>query len=154
VAQLACRAAARLGMSGDERRSIETAARLHDIGEIGIPDEWLGRAGPLLEGELEVVRSHAVMGARLLEPLGGAAAYVRSHHERPDGTGYPDRLREDEIPLGAAVIGVAEAYDAMTHARPYRPSVSPFEARREILRVRGTQFLPRAVDAVLEALPA
>jgi response regulator RpfG family c-di-GMP phosphodiesterase len=154
VADLAVRCAERLGMSARERRGVETAARLHDIGEVGIPEELIARPGPLSQDELLVVRTHAAVGARLLAPLGDAAVYVRHHHERPDGTGYPDRLPEDEIPLGAALVGVAEAYDAMTHARPYHPAAAPSEARREILRLRGVQFVPRAVDALLDVLPS
>ena len=154
VAELATRAAARLGLSARERRDVATAARLHDIGEVGVPEELLVRAGPLSPSEVDVVRAHAVLGARLLEPLGAAATLVRHHHERADGDGYPDGLREDRIPIGAAVIGVAEAYDAMTHARPYSRTLSSSEARREILRLRGAQFVPPAADAVLEVLSA
>ena len=154
VALLAGEAARRLGLSPRERRTVETAARLHDIGEVGIPQEILSRPGPLSGEEMEIVRGHAAVGARLLEPLGEASRLVRHHHERPDGSGYPDRLREDEIPLGAGLIAVAEAFDAMTHARPYHRSLLALEARREILRLRGVQFVPSAVDAVLEVLPA
>ncbi len=79
---------------------------------------------------------------------------MRHHHERPDGLGYPDGLREGQIPVGAALIGVAEAYDAMTHARPYQRALTPTEARREILRLRGVQFVADAVDALAEVIPA
>jgi HD-GYP domain-containing protein (c-di-GMP phosphodiesterase class II) len=154
VAETATRAGERLGLSARERRAIETGARLHDIGEVGVPEELLSRAGPLSAQEMDVVRSHAMLGARLLAPLGDAATLVRHHHERPDGLGYPDGLVEDTIPIGAALIGVAEAFDAMTHARPYHRTLSTTEARREILRLRGTQFVPRAVDALIETLPA
>ena len=94
-----------------------------------------------------------MLGARILAPLGEAAAFVRHHKERPDGTGYPDGLRGDDIPIGAAIIGVAEAYDAMTHHRAWRPTRSRREALEEIARARGTQFVPAAADALL-ALPA
>jgi response regulator RpfG family c-di-GMP phosphodiesterase len=154
VAELAGRCASRLGMSSRQRRAVEAAGRLHDIGEVGVPEDLLSRAGPLSSQEMELVRAHAAVGARLLSPLGEAASYVRHHHERPDGLGYPDRLLETEIPLGAALVGVAEAYDAMTHARPYRAALSPAEARREILRLRGVQFVPAAADALVEVLPA
>jgi len=103
---------------------------------------------------LTMVESHADVGARLIEHLGEAATFVRHHHERPDGLGYPDGLREGQIPVGAALIGVAEAYDAMTHSRPYHRTLTPTEARREILRMRGVQFLPDAVDALLPVIPA
>jgi response regulator RpfG family c-di-GMP phosphodiesterase len=152
VATLAGRMAAQLGLSPRLRSVIETAARLHDVGEVGVPDVLLQRRGPLAPDEMEVVRSHCVLGARLLAPFGEAAAFVRHHHERPDGTGYPDRLRGDDIPLGAAIVGVAEAFDAMTHARPYRPSRSRAQALEEVRTLRGTQFVPAAADALL-ALP-
>jgi response regulator RpfG family c-di-GMP phosphodiesterase len=154
VSDVVRRAADRLGLTPRERRALDTAARLHDIGEVGVPEELLARPGPLNGEEMDVVRAHAVVGARLLEPLGDAARLVRHHHERPDGLGYPDGLREAEIPFGAGLIGVAEAYDAMTHARPYHAILSPYEARAEILRLRGVQFLPRAVDVVLDVIPA
>jgi HD-GYP domain-containing protein (c-di-GMP phosphodiesterase class II) len=154
VSEVVRRAGERLGLPPRERRALETAARLHDIGEVGVPEELLSRPGPLNAEEMDVVRAHAVVGARLLEPLGDAARLVRHHHERPDGMGYPDGLREDDIPLGSGLIGVAEAYDAMTHARPYHPALSPLAARGEILRLRGVQFLPRAVDVVLDVIPA
>lgn len=154
VSELAGRAAERTGVDARGRAAIVTAARLHDIGEVGIPEALLARPGPLNAEEMDVVRSHASVGGRLLESLGEPATLIRHHHERPDGSGYPDRLVEDQIPIGSALIGVAEAYDAMTHARPYHATYSPSEARREILRLRGTQFVPRAVDAILDVLPA
>ncbi|HVG93969.1 MAG TPA: HD domain-containing phosphohydrolase [Planctomycetota bacterium] len=154
VAEVVRRACDGLGLSPRERSALLTAAHLHDIGEVGVPEELLSRAGPLNSEEMDVVRAHAAVGARLLEPLGDAARLIRHHHERPDGLGYPDGLREDQIPFGAALIGVAEAYDAMTHARPYHPVLAPGDARREILRLRGVQFVPSAVDVVLGVIPA
>ena len=135
-----CGPPSRLGLTARERSELETAARLHDIGEVGVPEELLSRAGPLSREEMDVVRAHAVLGARLLEPLGGAARLVRHHHERPDGTGYPDGLTEEAIPVSSALIGVAEAYDAMTHAPPYHatrdrlrgPARDPPPARRAV----------------------
>ena len=153
VSEWVGRAAERLGLGARERAAAITAASLHDIGEVGVPEALLNREGPLNAEEMNVVRSHATVGARLLESLGEPAILIRHHHERPDGEGYPDRLVEDRIPIGAALIGVGEAYDAMTHTRPYHRTYSPTEARREILRLRGTQFVPRAVDALLDVLP-
>jgi HD-GYP domain-containing protein (c-di-GMP phosphodiesterase class II) len=101
---------------------------------------------------MDLVRAHAAVGSRLLEGLGEVALYVRHHHERPDGTGYPDGLSGARIPLGAAIVGAAEAYDAMTHARPFRRAVSPAEAAAEMAARRGTQFVPEAADALLEAV--
>jgi len=152
VSRLAGAVAGELGLSPRLRRVIEMAARLHDVGEVGIPDSVLHRNGPLDAGEQAVVRMHPIIGAQILEPFGEAAAFVRHHHERPDGRGYPDRLREGQIPIGAAVIGVTEAFDAMTSPRPYRRSRTRREALAEIDRLSGTQFVVEAADALL-ALP-
>lgn len=153
VAELSVTMAEALGLSPRLQEVIRTAARLHDVGEVGVPDEVLTHAGPLGSREREILRMHPVVGARILAPLGEAAAFVRHHKERPDGTGYPDGLRGDDIPIGAAIIGVAEAYDAMTHHRAYRPTRSRREALDEVARGRGTQFVPEAADALL-TLPA
>ena len=152
VARIAAAMTDQLGLSPRLTRVIEMAARLHDVGEVGIPDDVLKGEGPLDEGEQAVIRMHPIIGAQILEPFGEAAAFVRHHHERPDGRGYPDRLREDQIPIGAAVIGVAEAFDAMTSPRPYRKSRTRREALAEIDRLSGTQFVVAAADALL-ALP-
>jgi response regulator RpfG family c-di-GMP phosphodiesterase len=153
VARLARAIATEMGLSPRLTGVIETAARLHDVGEVGVPDRLLQREGPLRPSERAVVETHAVLGARILAPFGEAAAFVRHHHERFDGRGYPDGLAGEEIPLGATIVGVAEAYDAITHRRPYRPSRSRAEAREEIARLKGVQFAPGAADALL-ALPA
>ena len=152
VARIAGEIATVLELSPRLRGVIGTAARLHDVGEVGVPDAVLQREGPLSEAEREVVRTHPVVGARILQPFGEAAAFVRHHHERPDGRGYPDGLRGDAIPLGAGIIGVAEAYEAMTSARPYRPSRPRREALAEIKDLRGAQFVADAVDGLL-AIP-
>jgi HD-GYP domain-containing protein (c-di-GMP phosphodiesterase class II) len=153
VATLSARIAEQLGLSPRLRRVIEVAARLHDVGEVGVPDALLQRAGPLSADERRVVQGHSLLGARLLAPFGEAAAFVRHHHERYDGSGYPDGLAGEAIPLGAAIVGAAEAFDAMTHARPYRPSRSRREALEEVRALRGQQFVPEVADALL-ALPA
>jgi response regulator RpfG family c-di-GMP phosphodiesterase len=154
VETLAQRSAQWLGLSPRLARAVAIAARLHDIGEVGVPDEILARPGPLTPDETEVVRSHAVVGARVLEPLGEAADYVRHHHERPDGTGYPDGLHGGQIPIGAGLIAAAEAFDAMTHPRPYRRTLSVPDALDEIRRARGTQFVAEAVDALTQVVEA
>jgi response regulator RpfG family c-di-GMP phosphodiesterase len=153
VARLASAAAARLDLPPRQRRAVETAARFHDIGEVAVPEGLLSRAGPLSPGEMDVVRSHAVVGARLLEGLGEASLLVRHHHERPDGTGYPDALPASRIPIGAGLVGAAEAFDAMTHPRPFRGVLSHAEAAAEMRAQSGTQFLPEAVDALLAVAP-
>ena len=152
VARLAGSISRQMGLSPRLQRVIEMAARLHDVGEVGVPENVLHRCGPLNEDEQAVVRMHPVIGAQILAPFGEAAAFVRHHHERPDGRGYPDRLREGQIPIGAAVIGVAEAFDAMTSPRPYRRSRTRRDALGEIDQLSGTQFVVEAADALL-ALP-
>ena len=149
VARLASSMCGQMGLSARLTRVVELAARLHDVGEVGVPDTVLLREGPLDEGERSIIRLTPVIGAQILAPFGEAAAFVRHHHERPDGLGYPDRLREGQIPLGASIIGVAEAYDAMTSSRPYRPSMSRREALAEVNRGSGTQFVMEAADALL-----
>lgn len=153
VTRLAGAVADEMGLSPRLKQVIEMAARLHDVGEVGIPEGVMQREGPLSEAERSMVRLHPVLGAQMLEPFGEAASFVRHHHERPDGRGYPDRLREEQIPIGAGVIGVAEAYDAMVSTRPYRHSRSRREALNEIRALRGVQFVTPAADALL-ALPA
>ena len=149
VADLSVRIAERLSLSPRLKRVIDTAARLHDVGEVGVPESLLQRPGPLTHDEMRVVQGHSLLGARLLAPFGEAAAFVRHHHERPDGHGYPDGLKGDEIPIGAAIVGAAEAYDAMTHARPYRPSRSRKEALEEVRAQTGRQFVPEVAEALL-----
>lgn len=150
VARIADALCDQMGLSPRLKQVVRIAARLHDVGTVAVPDDVLSQPRALSPTELELVRTHPVVGARILEPFGEAAAFVRHHHERPDGTGYPDGLRGEEIPLGAGIIGVAEAYDAMTSSRPYRPSMRRREALGEIRRLRGTQFVSEAVDALLE----
>jgi len=131
--------------------SLEYGFLLHDIGKIGIPDAILDKTGPLQDGELRLMRKHPLIGAELLAnvPLldGEGLQVVRSHHERWDGSGYPDGLVEDEIPKGARIFAVADALDAMTTDRPYRPRLSWEEAVDEILRESGHRFDPQVVSA-------
>ncbi|HET7556324.1 MAG TPA: HD domain-containing phosphohydrolase [Gaiellaceae bacterium] len=131
--------------------SLEYGFLLHDIGKIGIPDAILDKAGPLQNGELRLMRRHPVIGAELLAnvPLldGEGLQVVRSHHERWDGGGYPDGLATDEIPMGARIFAVADALDAMTTDRPYRPRLGWDDAVDEILRESGHQFDPQVVSA-------
>jgi response regulator RpfG family c-di-GMP phosphodiesterase len=150
VSALAGAMAKEMHLSPRLQEVVRTAARLHDVGEVGVPEDVLRRDGPLSERDRQVLHLHPIVGARILAPLGEAAAFVRHHKERPDGGGYPDGLTGDEIPIGAGIIGVAEAYDAMTHHRSYRPRRSRKEALDEIERLRGSQFVPAAVDALLE----
>jgi putative nucleotidyltransferase with HDIG domain len=137
------------------RETIIAAARVHDLGKIGTPDAVLRKMGDLTDAEWELMRRHPTAGAEILEKLPmyrDGARLVRSHHEHPDGSGYPDRLTGDELPLGALIIGVADAFDAMTTDRPYRKGLPPAEALARLRAGAGTQFLPEAVEALARGL--
>lgn len=126
---------------------------LHDIGKIFTPKEILYKPGPLSDEEWEIMRRHPVDGADVLERIAGLkemADNVRHHHERYDGTGYPDGIKGEAIPLGARIAAVVDAFDAMVSDRPYRKSMSVEQAIEELKRCRGTQFEPRVVDAIIE----
>ena len=130
----------------------EYAFLLHDIGKLSVPDSVLGKTGPLTKSEWEVMRLHPEIGKRILEGipfLSGALEIVFAHHERWDGKGYPRGLSEEEIPLGARVFNVVDAFDAMTSDRPYRKGVPVQDAMNEIEKESETQFWPAAVEAFL-----
>lgn len=152
VSVIARRIAAEMDLSAEEIGDIAMAALLHDIGKIGIPDAVLTKKGPLDVAERQLMMSHAEVGASIVaqaEPLVHLAPLVRHHHEWHDGNGYPDGLKGEEIPLGAAIIAVADAYDTMTSDRPYRPGVKPEAAVAELQRCAGTQFHPAVVAAAV-----
>ena len=147
---LAADTAESLGMPPDEIEHVRHASELHDVGKVAIPDAILGKPGPLTEEEWEFVRRHPVIGERIIlaaPALTRVAALVRGSHERWDGTGYPDTLAGDRIPLGARIVAVADAFAAMTAGRPYRPRRTAEEALEELRRHAGTQFDPVVVDA-------
>lgn len=152
VASVAATIAADMALSDDDVEDIRTAGRVHDLGMISVRDGVLTKPGPLDPDEVEHVRQHVVIGAQLLEPwpLGDVAAVVRHHHERWDGTGYPDGLAGEDIPIGARIVGAVEIYDALTSARSYQQQRTPDEAVRTMKAwAKGT------VDpAVMEALEA
>jgi two-component system, cell cycle response regulator len=150
VADLAEAVSRRLQVPEPQLRTLRQAAELHDVGKLAIPEEILSKPGPLTEDEWEFVRRHTLIGERILTAapaLGAAGKLVRSTHERWDGTGYPDRLAGSEIPLGARIIAVCDAFDAMTSPRPYAEPLSAEEAIRELFRCAGTQFDPEVVEA-------
>jgi diguanylate cyclase (GGDEF)-like protein/putative nucleotidyltransferase with HDIG domain len=149
VAELAARTARRLGLPDEDVELTRLAASLHDLGKLAIPEEILRKPGPLTEPERMVLERHPQIGFRMLESLGvdPVAEWVLHHHERWDGSGYPDGLPGERIPLGARIIFVADAYDAMTSERVYRRRVTPDEAVAELQRCAGTQFDPDIVDA-------
>lgn len=139
-----------LGITGEERRTLHYAALLHDAGRVAVPDEILVKPTRLTGRELQIVRRHPVKGVELMRPLvilEPSIPIILHHHERYDGRGYPKGLKGDEIPFGARVLAVANAFEAMICARPYRPALSVDEAAREIQRNSGTQFDPKIVEA-------
>jgi two-component system, cell cycle response regulator len=150
TADLAIAVGRELGMHGEELDDVAHAAELHDVGKIAIPDAILEKAGPLDENEWAFMRRHTIIGERILmaaPSLRSVAKLVRSSHERWDGGGYPDGLRSTEIPLGARVVAVCDAFDAMTTNRPYRHRVNEPAAMAELATCAGTQFDPEVVDA-------
>ena len=154
VGELAARIARRLGSDESQIELTRLAASLHDLGKLAIPEEILRKPSELNESERLVLQRHPQIGYRMLESLGvePIAEWVLHHHERWDGDGYPDRLRGEEIPLGARIIFVADAYDAMTSERVYRKPLSPREALEELERCSGSQFDPQIVEAFSEEL--
>jgi putative nucleotidyltransferase with HDIG domain len=149
--------ARRMGCSEEEVREVRWAALLHDIAKLATPDAVLRKPGPLTPEEWEVVKRHPVVGEEILKPvrrLAGVARLVRHHQERWDGTGYPDGLRGEQIPLGARILAVVDAYTAITDHRPYRPARTHEEAVTELRRCAGTQFDPAVVSAFLQVLEA
>ncbi len=138
---------------------LRTAARLHDIGKLAVPDVILNKPGPLNEEEFRIIKTHPVVGAALLSSWGfaGAATIVLQHHERIDGSGYPAGLRGDEICIESRILHAADAYVAMIHDRPYRKAMEQDEAFAELARHSGTQFdsdVVAALSAVERARPA
>lgn len=156
VGELSALVALELGRADAEIEAVRIAGRLHDIGEIGIRDDVLGKQGPLNDAEFEHVKAHVVVGTRILAPLvhlQHVIGFVRGHHERWDGSGYPDRLAGEAIPWGARVIAAAEIYDALTTPRPYQQTVTPAAALARLAALAGTVIdpaLPSALAAAVE----
>jgi putative nucleotidyltransferase with HDIG domain len=153
VTQFAITLAERFGVSGAEVRNLQYGATLHDIGKIGIRGHILNKKGRLTREEYEVIKKHPVIGERIIEPvdfLQGARPIVRSHHERFDGTGYPDALRDEEIPFLARIAAVADFFDALISDRPYRKSYTIEEANMIIKEGMGREFDPMVAREFLE----
>ena len=139
-----------LGLGQEEVERVRHASELHDVGKVAIPDAILGKPGPLTAEEWGFVRRHTIIGERIIlaaPALARVAALVRSSHERWDGAGYPDALAGEDIPIGARIVAVADAFAAMTAGRPYRPPRTADEALAELQRESGAQFDPAVVDA-------
>jgi diguanylate cyclase (GGDEF)-like protein len=155
VVELVERVARGLALSSREVEHVKAAAALHDIGKVAIPDDVLNKQGPLDDDEWKVMREHPVIGERILRAIPGmgpVARIVRHEHERFDGTGYPDKIAGDEIPIGARIILACDAYHAMTSDRPYRKAMSHAEAIRELATSAGTQFDPRVTEVLIGCL--
>jgi diguanylate cyclase (GGDEF)-like protein len=153
VSELALPVAERLGVPSHEVDRIRMAAELHDVGKSAIPDTILLKPSKLSDDEWEFMRQHTVIGERIVQAapsLAPAADLVRSSHENFDGTGYPDGLKQDEIPLGARIIYACDAFDVMTSERPYSPAISSERALAELRRCAGTQFDPCVVEVLCE----
>ncbi len=155
VGELAAATATKLGLSAEDIACTRVAAELHDIGKTAIPEAILSKPGPLDDHEWEFIKRHTLIGERILAAapaLARIAPIVRSSHERPDGSGYPDGLNTDAIPLGARIVAVVDAFDAMVASRPYRPARGIAEAVTELRRCAGTQFDRAVVDAFIDVI--
>ncbi|CAN5149057.1 hypothetical protein BH24ACT1_BH24ACT1_06580 [soil metagenome] len=140
-----------MGMVGNHPDA-EYGFLLHDVGKIGVPERILSKPGPLTAAEWRIMRTHPVIGYQMLENIPHmttAAEIVRCHHEMFDGSGYPERLRGEEIPLPARAFSIVDAFDAMTTDRPYRPALGVDHAAAELARMAGTQFDPEVVKVFL-----
>ena len=155
VAEHAVRVRARLKLAKGDLAHIELAGLLHDIGKIGVREKVLHKPGRLTPQEYEHIKAHCALGERILRPVEQFAPIldcVRHHHERVDGLGYPDGIAAEQISVGAKILAVCDAYDAMTSERPYRPPLPVDKAIEEIQNCRGTQFDPLVADTFLEVL--
>jgi response regulator RpfG family c-di-GMP phosphodiesterase len=155
VVDLAGTVAEHLGLGPTEIAVVRDSALLHDIGKIAVPDAILNKPGPLTESEWEIMRTHPISGEAIVQDAPGLdhlAPVLRAEHERWDGTGYPDGLAGEAIPLASRITLVCDAYEAMTSARPYRRALSRQDAREEIARGAGTQFCPSSASALLEVI--
>lgn len=146
-----------IGMTGTELRMLTYGARLHDIGKIGVAESILSKPGPLTDLEWAEMRRHPEIGEQICKPLATSrdvAPIIRHHHERWDGTGYPDGIRSDGIPIGARIVALADAFDAMINDRPYRAALGMAAAVDQIRSGAGRQFDPELVPVFLELLAA
>jgi putative nucleotidyltransferase with HDIG domain len=155
VAAYAALIAEALGLKEEEIGEIRLGALLHDIGKVGIPEEILGKRGPLNPDEWEKMKEHVLYGDRMLEPLQTISRIrkmVCHHHEMFDGSGYPQGLVGDQIPIGSRIIAIADAYDTITSERIYKKARTPAAAFEELERCAGSQFDPQLVRLFIEAV--
>jgi len=145
----------RLSLNPKDRNEIRISSYLHDIGKIGISNRFINKKGTLSSTEWAIIKQHTRKSIELLVPLNlspNILSYIQHHHERFDGSGYPDGLSADQIPLGARIIALADAYDSMTSDRPYRKPLSNGEAKNELMKYSGKQFDPQLVTIFLDIL--
>jgi putative nucleotidyltransferase with HDIG domain len=143
-------------LSNEEQKSFFYACLLHDIGKVNIPDQILTKPGKLTKEEFEVIKSHPTVGANAVmnvEGINDCISVIRSHHERWDGKGYPDKLKGEEIPLIARISAIADAFDAMTSSRSYREALTLEEAYKRIIEGKGSQFDPDLVEEFIKVYP-
>jgi putative two-component system response regulator len=151
VADLSANIAAELQIAEEEVERVRMAGRLHDLGKIATREGVVNKEGPLTPEEFEHVKQHVIIGAQILAPLthlGDVVSMVRSHHERWDGTGYPEGLRGEEIPIGGRIIAAAEVFDALTTSRPYQEKMTPEQAAERLGDLSGTVLDPRVFEAL------
>jgi len=151
VADLSATIAHQVGLSDEEVEHVRVAGRLHDIGKIGTREAVLNKEGALTPDEFEHVKQHVLIGSQILAPLvhlGDIISAVRGHHERWDGTGYPDGLRGEQIPVAARILGAAEVYDALSTSRAYQEKLSPEQAIQRMADLSGTVIDPAVYDAL------
>lgn len=148
VVYFACAIGRELGLSDESMRILQQAAMLRDVGKIGLPDRILQKPGVLDDDEQKRMQGHTVMGEQIMSPLRSTTSLlpiIRHHHERVDGKGYPDGLAGDQIPLGARIVAIADAYEAMVSPRPYRPALTPTKALTTLRAGAGKQWDSRLV---------
>ena len=151
VADLSATIANQLGLSDEDLEQVRVAGRLHDIGKIGTRESVMEKQGSLSPEEYEHIKQHVIIGSQILAPLshlGPIIGAVRHHHERWDGSGYPDGLRGEEIPFGARIIGAAEVYDALSTSRPYQDKLTPEQAIERMSQLAGTALDPKVFEAI------
>jgi HD-GYP domain-containing protein (c-di-GMP phosphodiesterase class II) len=144
-----------MGLSQSKIDTIKEACQVHDLGKIGVHDNILTKPGKLTEEEYKEIKLHSLAGAVILKPfhfLDKVVSIVRQHHERYDGTGYPDRIKGEDIDIGARIMSVADSFEAMTSQRPYRDAMSKEEAIDELKRNSGSQFDPRVVEVFIKLI--